>query len=317
MRSVFVFFRAVALLLSAVVSAVAVLSPASAADAETLTIPSADGPRSAILVRAHPPGSRAPPPPLVVVLHGGFGSAEQVRGYMNWDRVARENNFSVLYPQGLQRRWNDARAAAFRKLNPSSSNDMAFIRALVEKVVQSGAADPARIYVTGVSNGGHMAHRLVCEAGELFAAAAPVIANLSSTLVQSCPSKPMPMLLINGTADQLTPYGGEAKRDTNGPSVLSAPETLAFFAGRNGCRGAATETQLADREPGEGSTVTVIAGAACTHETKLYRINNGGHNAPARQKRPEGFIAKRISGTQNQDLETADEIWAFFKGKRR
>ena len=61
----------------------------------------------------------------------------------------------------------------------------------------------------------------------------------------------------------------------------------------------------------------VEPGSLAAHETKLYRINNGGHNAPARQKRPEGFIAKRISGTQNRDIETPEEIWAFFKSKRR
>jgi polyhydroxybutyrate depolymerase len=290
---------------------VAVPGFARIARAETISVTTTDGQRTAIFVRA--PAASAPPP-LVVVLHGGFGTAEQVQAYMGWDRVAREDGFAVLYPQGLQRRWNDARAAALRKLNPSTASDVAFIRALVERIVKSGAADPARIYVTGVSNGGHMTHRLVCEAGELFAAAAPVIANLAANLVQACPSKPMPMLLMNGTADTLTPYAGETAQ---GGSVLSAPDTFAAFARRNGCTGTPGETRLPDREPSDGSTVTVIAGTGCTHETKLYRINGGGHNAPARQKRPDGLLAKRLFGTQNQDIDTAEEIWAFFKTKRK
>jgi polyhydroxybutyrate depolymerase len=293
------------LLASAAVSA--------AETAGTLSVTTVDGPRTALITRA--PGSS--PAPVVIVLHGGFGSGAQMRSYMSWDRIAREHGITVVYPDGLDRRWNDARPGALRKLNPSKTDDVGFMRHLAETLIQSKVADPTRIYVTGLSNGGHMTHRLACEAGDLFAAGAAVIANLAEGLAARCTSRPIPMLLMNGTDDKLTPYAGEPAKNKQEGGVLSAPDTFAFFARRNGCKGAASETKLPDAVQADNSTVTVTAGQGCTHDTKLYRINGGGHTAPARDLRAQGFVMKRLLGVQNQDIDAAEEIWAFFKDKRR
>ena len=54
-----------------------------------------------------------------------------------------------------------------------------------------------------------MAMTLVCARAELFAAAASVIMNLTDESAAAChPSRPVPMLLMNGTADPLIPYEG-------------------------------------------------------------------------------------------------------------
>jgi polyhydroxybutyrate depolymerase len=49
-----------------------------------------------------------------------------------------------------------------------------FVRALIGKVAEVVPVDRRRIYATGLSNGGMMAHRLAAEAAELIAAVAPV-----------------------------------------------------------------------------------------------------------------------------------------------
>jgi polyhydroxybutyrate depolymerase len=281
--------------------------------AESLMIASPDGNRSATFLR----GAGSAPAPLVVVLHGGFGTGDQVRRMTSWEKVGRLNGVAVVFPDGIKRRWNDARLPSARKLNPSTVDDMSFIRNLVARLIQDGIADPQRIYVTGLSNGGHMTHRLICEAGELFAASAPIIANLARTLEVSCPSAPRPILLMNGTADTLTPYGGETGGADPKAAILSAPASFAFFAKRNGCRGTPSEIAIAPSGRSVGTSIMRISGAQCAHETQLLRINGGGHNAPEFEKRGGGLIAHRLFGTQNQDIDMAEEIWAFFKGKRR
>jgi polyhydroxybutyrate depolymerase len=283
------------------------------AAAQSISIASPDGDRTATYVR----GAGATPTPLVVVLHGGFGTGDMVRRMTSWERVARQNGIAVVFPDGIKRRWNDARRPAARKLNPSTVDDLGFLRTLVARLIQDGVADPALIYITGLSNGGHMTHRLICEAGELFAASAPVIANLAHTLELSCPSAPRPVMLINGTADTLTPYGGESGGADPQAAILSAPATFAFFAKRNGCRGAPIETTVPASGRSVGTSVTRVIGAECTHETQLLRINGGGHNAPEFERRGGGLIANRLFGAQNQDIDMADEIWTFFRGQRR
>ena len=80
----------------------------------------------------------------------------------------------------------------FRKAR--KTHDVAFIVKLIEKFIADGSADPKRIYVTGVSNGGAMAMTLVCARSDLFAAAASVIINLTDDLANAChPSRPVPM----------------------------------------------------------------------------------------------------------------------------
>jgi polyhydroxybutyrate depolymerase len=296
----------------ALVCAIAFAGSGNAA-AQSISIVAPDGKRTAVYVR----GADVAPTPLVVVLHGAFGTADQVRRMTSWERVARQGGFAVVFPDGIKRRWNDARRAAARKLNPSTADDLGFLRKLVVRLIQDGVADPARIYITGLSNGGHMTHRLICEAGELFAASAPVIANLAQTLEVACPSAPSPVMLINGTADTLTPYDGESSSADPKAAILSAPATFAFFAKRNGCHGAPTETAIPASGRSVGTSVTRVSGAQCKHETQLLRINGGGHTTPEFERRGGGLIANRLFGAQNQDIDMAEEIWAFFKGKHR
>src|SRR5436190_846142 len=44
--------------------------------------------------------------PLVVMLHGGFGSGNQAERTYGWDAQADAAGFVVAYPDGLHRAWN-------------------------------------------------------------------------------------------------------------------------------------------------------------------------------------------------------------------
>jgi len=260
------------------------------------------------------------PAPLVIVLHGNTQTGADMATRTLWPAVAKRERFGVLFPDGLNHAWADLRLDTKRagRVPPKGTDDVAFIARLVEKYVADGSADPKRVYVTGISNGGAMTMALVCKRADLFAAAGTVIINLMDESASACrPSRPVPMLMINGTHDPLIPYqGGRGASRYAVDGFWSAERTLAFWRRINGCDDKdAAVTDLADRDPTDRTTVTRIE-SRCPRgrDVVLYRVNDGGHRMPgihsdARFPR----IANAILGPQNHDIDGAETIWMFFK----
>jgi polyhydroxybutyrate depolymerase len=152
------------------------------------------------------------------------------------DAVAEREGFAIVYPDGLQRGWNDGRQDQLRLRGAADqTDDVAFLKVMVQNLIRQGLADRERIYLTGASNGGMMSLRMGCEAAELFAGIAPVIANLPTDIAGSCkPRRPTPMLMINGTADPLVPWGGGGVGfGGRRGNVLSTEETIAIWRRAN------------------------------------------------------------------------------------
>ena len=260
------------------------------------------------------------PAPLVVVLHGGLQQGRDVARSTNWDRVAEEQRVAVVYPDGINRAWGDLRPAGERIRGgpPAGTDDVSFLSALIEKMTLSGIAEAHRVYLTGVSNGGAMVFTMVCKRADLIAAAAAVIINLTDGLAGSChPDRPVPMLIMNGTADPLVAYdGGRGTSRFALPKVWSTAATVDFWRKLNGCqlRDGATTT-LPHREETHGSTVTIIASLCPPRgDVTLYRINGGGHRVPSLTSAARfPLLSDRLFGSQNHDIDAAAEIWRFFK----
>lgn len=282
------------------------------ARADTINVNGTD--RSFIVIR--PPKK---PAPLVVVLHGKTQRGADMITRTAWPQVARREGFAVVFPDGLNHAWADARTKAGPELRgpPPGTDDVGFIAKLVGKLVADGTADARRVYVTGVSNGGAMVMTLVCARADLFAAGASVIMNLTDEAAVTChPSRPLPMLIMNGTADPLIPYeGGHGSSYFAADGFWSTEDTVAFWRKLNGCdAGDDGVADTPDKAPADQSTVTRIT-SRCPrgHDVVLYRVNGGGHRMPgfapdARFPR----IATRLLGPQNGDIDGAETIWAFF-----
>ncbi|MBR0856122.1 extracellular catalytic domain type 1 short-chain-length polyhydroxyalkanoate depolymerase [Bradyrhizobium liaoningense] len=290
----------------------AALAAASVASADTTDV---DGAKRSYTAQL--PAKR--PAPLVVVLHGKTQRGADMVARTAWPQVAKREGFAVVFPDGLNHAWADARTKAGPALRgpPPGTDDVAFIAKLVEKLVTNGTADPKRVYVTGISNGGAMAMTLACARADLFAAAASVVMNLTDEAAVTChPSRPLPMLIMNGTADPLVPYeGGRGSSYFAADGFWSTDETLAFWRKLNGCEtDDASIAELPDRAPADQSTVTRIS-SHCPkgHDVVLYRINHGGHRMP-------GFapdarfpkVATSLLGPRNGDIDGAETIWTFF-----
>jgi polyhydroxybutyrate depolymerase len=79
--------------------------------------------------RLYMPAGLPTPAPLVVMLHGGFGSAQQAERAYGWDQLADSAKFVVAYPDGVDRAWNVNGCCG----RPAQENidDVGFIAAVV------------------------------------------------------------------------------------------------------------------------------------------------------------------------------------------
>jgi polyhydroxybutyrate depolymerase len=260
------------------------------------------------------------PAPLVLVLHGNTQQGIDMQTRSSWPWLARREQFIAIFPDGLNRAWADLRGDAERagQRPPPGTDDVAFLNQLIAKYVEAGAADPKRIYVTGVSNGGAMTMTLVCRQPQTFAAAAAVIISFTASMADACkPALPTPILLMNGTADPLVAYEGSKGVSRYGvPNLWSAAQTIAFWRKVNGCDAAdRAVSELPDSDPSDSSTVSRID-SRCPpgQDVVLYRVNGGGHRMPGRN--PDARAKRMVDailGPQNHDIDAPEVIWAFFK----
>jgi polyhydroxybutyrate depolymerase len=241
--------------------------------ADELNVSTPDGVRSAILLPA-----RYPRAPTVVVLHGALVTAESTVSWYGFGEAARRRGFAAVFPRGVHMLWNDGRAAAWA----SGADDVAFLRQLARDLVTLGTADPARLYLIGVSNGGMMALRMLCEAPEPFAGAGVIIASMPETVGATCRlRRPMPVIMFNGTADPIVPYGGgELGFSGLQDGVWPVERTATFLARGNGCtRGSKAVVASGGTETGGGIKIVRLDWSACSsgRGVTLYRVERGGH----------------------------------------
>lgn len=227
------------------------------------------------------------PAPTVFVLHGGTRSASKIRRSTDFHIQGDKSGFITVYPEGIGGHWHDARAAAqiVNKQGGKGADDVGFLEALAGKLVANGIADPRRIYVTGPSNGGMMSFRLACEAADVFAAFAPVIASLPEKAKHMCrPSRPVPLLMINGTDDKLIPWhGGRVAPMAAGKrgSVLPVMKSVEIFHQLNGCGKADSwNVHVPDDPYTIPLFITRYTGCSDGSELGLYRFEGMGHRWP-------------------------------------
>ena len=148
--------------------------------------------------------------PLVVDAHGFTSNAGQQRGLSGWLAKSDQEGFIVAYPQGVNDAFN-AQGACCDFANVQ--DDVGFFRNIVSDVSSAANIDAGRVFATGLSNGGSMAHTVACEASDVFVAVAPVAFQLSGgndtvagTVAACNPPVPVAVIHFHGTADTVTPY---------------------------------------------------------------------------------------------------------------
>lgn len=256
------------------------------------------------------PGVRRP---LILALHGGGTNGASMERFSGLDDLARDQGVIVAYPNGSGRTnailtWNSGACCGYA--HATGSDDVGFMRALVDAIISRHNVDDSRVFATGMSNGAMMAYRLAVEMPDRIAAIAAVSGTMD--VDPSLARAPMPVLHVHGTADEHAPYaGGHGSRSAPGNVHTSVDATISAWVRANGASPAPVSERLPDSAD-DGTTVTRLAYRTADDPARvvLYRIEGGGHTWPGRPR------LEALLGRATRDISANDIIWTFFREHR-
>jgi len=164
---------------------------------------------------------------------------------------------------------------------------------LITSIQRQMCIDPHRIFAAGISNGAGMVALLGCALSNELAAIAPVSGIYDGQ--PSCRiSRPVSILEIHGTADQIAPYFGTLGR----ASASGLPPYVTGWVHRDACSRSAAEHAIATR-------TSLYRWGGCSDDTEVehIRIQGGAHQWPGALP-PDPGPPSTICG--------ACTIWSFF-----
>ncbi len=252
------------------------------------------------------------PVPVVLNFHGLGSDGAQQAALSGYETLAEEAGFIVVHPTGLAapdlpNSWQLIGDAD----TDDQRDDLAFADVLIDELTTVWCGDPARVYSTGMSNGGYFTARLVCERAERIAAGVSVAAL---THADDCsPARAVPYRAYHGTDDRVVPYAG-GDSVLFGPDVpdalrelfaLSIRDEFEQFATGFGCELPAVESAI-------GTDVTRLAYGACDGipDLELFVVGGGGHTWPGSPL--AGVLADSGMGTFTDTVSATRDGWMFM-----
>ena len=172
----------------------------------------------------HVPANVERPAGLVINLHGAGETGGAQASLTNYNAVADQHGFAVVYPDGIDYSWADGRGASIP--DRQGVDDVGFLVALADRLTDDLNIAPGKVFATGLSAGAFMATRLACQRADVVAAIAPVAGSLGSA-VPCAPSRPVSVFATHGVADPVVPYAGGPMVGRGGPSDIVAPQAMA------------------------------------------------------------------------------------------
>ncbi len=278
----------------------------------TLQILQHDQTERSFLVRAqHLPANTPQKVALVIVLHGGGGNAEITERMTGFTKKAMQEGFIVVYPNGSSRlknklqTWNAVNCCGYAM--EKKVDDVGFIRKLIDHMVDHYPVDPAHVYVTGLSNGGMMAHQVGMHLPDKITAIAPVIAGLFGDEPQAL--GPVSALMINGKDDVSVPSeggppGGRFTGTWSGKALLPGEKQTEYWAKANACTSAPEIKTLSHSLHWKHACPAGLA-------VERYLVNDNGHAWPG------GKPGSKRADTPSQYMDATDMIWTFFSNQTR
>jgi polyhydroxybutyrate depolymerase len=120
--------------------------------------------------------------------------------YTKLNGTAERHGFILAYPAAIDASWGLSA--------DKTAKDLAFFDALVAKLSAEYPIDPARVHVTGMSNGGYFAHLLGKERCGVIASVASHSGPLGlQTLLGIGAERKFPVMIIHGDRDNIFPVG--------------------------------------------------------------------------------------------------------------
>jgi polyhydroxybutyrate depolymerase len=254
------------------------------------------------------------PTPVVVVFHGGGGNPESMIRLTGMNAKADESGFIVVYPFGTGQlansllTFNGGECCGYAMQN--KVDDVGFTRELLDDLSKVANVDADRVFATGLSNGGIMAHYVASELSDHIAAIAPV----GGPLMMEAPrnKRPVPVMHFHGTADAFAPFQGGYGKGFLGRSKVtkfrSVDHTIQSWVKTNGCN---TEPEIVALPDVANDKMKVTrkawSGGKDGSEVVLIEIEGGSHAWPGQKP------IVSLLGESTMDVSANDLMWEFFE----
>lgn len=247
------------------------------------------------------------PYPVIILFHGGGSKASAMPRFTGMSKLAEENGFIALYPQGINKHWNDGRPTT------STVDDVAFVQKILEETNTRYTIDPSRVFAAGISNGAIFSHALACRASGTIAAIAAVAGRTPANITCE-PTHPVSVLQIDGTDDPIVPFDGGAVKSFGGAGkggeVRSNAQAVNFWAKHDRCTAQEPSTALprlswTDKTNIERTNYTQCEGGA---EVVNLVVQGGGHTWPGGPQ----YLPRFIIGTASKQLDASRTMVEFF-----
>jgi poly(3-hydroxybutyrate) depolymerase len=194
---------------------------------------------------------------------------------------------------------------------PAPADDLEFLNQMLDQIALKFSVDTTRIYATGLSEGGLMAMKVGCSMSDRIAAIAPVGAAMPKTMI-CLPSRPMPVVMINGTSDPVVPFRGGTEHNLD-VKVVSVEDSAKAWAKLDRCAEKPSQTKLPAREKGGMETkVDTYDGCQQGAQVVSYSVKGGGNTWPG----GEQYEVEKQIGKTSQDLNANETIWNFLVTKK-
>ena len=260
----------------------------------------------------HEPGR---PRPLVIMIHGGGGTAKTAATSARLSEKADQVGFFVAYPQALPR---DPRRPVTFLRNPAFWNvgsgfghaerlgvdDVGYVGAVLDDVLARNPIDRKRVYVAGFSNGAALALRVAVDLSERIAAVTAIAGHLWRKDVG--PRRPVSLLYMIGEQDPIVPPAGGIVHSPWGKDHQLPPvrDTIELWSLWLGCP---ATPQIVSSAP--GVRVERFGPGRDGSEVLFYMLAQTGHVWPG----GGSVLAERIAGPSTTLLNATDEMWRFFE----
>lgn len=247
---------------------------------------------------------------VLIAVHGFRMNARMMASTTNFNRLAEQENFLVLYPDGGKHQWNGKAVAN------NNNDDVDYMNAVLEATASARQVDHTRLYLTGFSNGGFFSQRLACDMPDRFAAIATVGSTMGKPLSEECLTPAQtPLMLIQGTKDPVITWDGKIRRVKvffKTSNIISVPQTLSFWQKANHCQTIPIISNIVDSNPNDDLFAEQLT-YTCVRPNvlMLWVIHGGGHTWPGSKN--DHWYDPIFLGRTSHDIQASTEIWKFFQ----
>lgn len=204
------------------------------------------------------------PLPVLFFLHGLGGDISRYDSWYDLQAVSDRYGWIIVLPQALPcsleymgypfdlgSTWNagiEVSAGELHYALNSDIDDAGFLMALFDTIDSQYTVDRDSLFISGISMGGFMTHRMAIEHGDLIAGFCAINGLISLPYIDRQPVVPVNIMQIHGTNDEVISYDGYL---VNIPIIgpirigLSVDSVVDYWVGYDHC----TTTPIIDSLP--------------------------------------------------------------------